>query len=59
MLGTTINSLFSEKIKQDVRDECGIAAPDYPAPKSRRTIRNFKQEMCYPPGWVKLTPLNR
>lgn len=58
MLGTTIDSLFSQETRQDIRDECGIAAPDFPAPKSRRTIKNFDQEIRYAPGWVKLMPLN-
>ncbi|MFW6296042.1 MAG: type III-A CRISPR-associated RAMP protein Csm5 [Halothece sp.] len=59
MLGTTVNSLFSPEMREDIRDECGIAAPNFPAPKSRRTIKDRNQEISYVPGWVKLTPLSR
>lgn len=58
MLGTTVNSLFSPEMRQEIRDKCGIAAPNFSAPKSRRTIKNLDQEIRYVPSWVKLNPLN-
>ncbi len=57
MMGTTIDSLFQEDTKSELRDACGIAAPDYEAPKSRRTIVNSKRDIRYVPGWVNLKVL--
>lgn len=53
MLGTTVNCLFQEETRAELRDTCGIAAPDFEAPKSRRTLVNSQGEICYVPGWVK------
>ena len=53
MLGTTINCLFQEETRAELRDACGIAAPNFEAPKSRRTIVNSKGEIGYVPGWVR------
>ncbi|MGB7439989.1 MAG: type III-A CRISPR-associated RAMP protein Csm5 [Coleofasciculaceae cyanobacterium] len=53
MLGTTINCLFQEETRAELRDACGIAAPNFEAPKSRRTIVNSQGEISYVPGWVK------
>lgn len=53
MMGTTINSLFEDKTKAQIRDACGIAAPKFEAPKSRRTIVDSQGEIRYVPGWVK------
>jgi CRISPR-associated protein Csm5 len=53
MMGTTINSLFQEETRAQLRDVCGIAAPNFEAPKSRRTIVNSQGEIRYVPGWVK------
>jgi CRISPR-associated protein Csm5 len=57
MLGTTINLCLDEGIVEQVRDTCGIAAPGYEAPKSRRTVVNPKGEIKYVPGWVKFKVL--
>lgn len=55
MNGTTIGWLLDDELRSQIRDVCGIKAPDFQAPKSRRTIVNHKQEIRYVPGWVKLT----
>jgi CRISPR-associated protein Csm5 len=55
MMGTTINSLFPNDLRSTIRDVCGREAPNFDAPKSRRTIVNSKQEIRYVPGWVNLT----
>ena len=55
MNGTTIGWLLPDDLRSQIRDTCGIEAPNFQAPKSRRTIVNSKQEIRYVPGWVKLT----
>lgn len=55
MNGTTIDWLLSDELRSEIRDVCGIKAPGFEAPKSRRTIVNSRQEIRYVPGWVKLT----
>ncbi len=55
--GTTISLLLPDETVQDVRDTCGLRAPGFEAPKSRRTILNSRGEICYVPGWVKLEVL--
>lgn len=57
MLGTTINLCLDEGIVEQVRDTCGIMAPGFEAPKSRRTVVNAKGEIKYVPGWVKFKVL--
>ncbi|TVQ60136.1 MAG: type III-A CRISPR-associated RAMP protein Csm5, partial [Spirulina sp. DLM2.Bin59] len=54
MMGTTINSLLQPDLRSEIRDSCGIKAPGFEAPKSRRTVKNSKGELRYPLGWVKL-----
>jgi CRISPR-associated protein Csm5 len=55
MNGTTIDWLLSDDLRSEIRDICGIKAPGFEAPKSRRTIVSSQQEIAYVPGWVKLT----
>lgn len=55
--GTTIGLLLNEELRSELRDVCGIKAPGFEAPKSRRTILNAKGEIRYVPGWVKFNPL--
>lgn len=57
MTGTTIDWLLQDDLRAKIRDACGIAAPNFEAPKSRRTIVNSEGEICYVPGWVKLSCL--
>lgn len=52
--GTTINLLMPEETVADIRDVCGLKAPGFEAPKSRRTVMNPKGDIRYAPGWVKL-----
>ncbi|NEQ47566.1 MAG: type III-A CRISPR-associated RAMP protein Csm5 [Leptolyngbya sp. SIOISBB] len=52
--GTTVNLCLPDELIKEVRDTCGIAAPGFEAPKSRRTIMNSQGEIRYVPGWVKL-----
>lgn len=52
--GTTITLRLSDETAREIRDTCGLKAPGFEAPKSRRTIMNSKGEIRYVPGWVKL-----
>jgi len=55
--GTTINLLLPEDAVAEVRDTCGLKAPGFEAPKSRRTVVNTKGDIRYVPSWVKLEVL--
>lgn len=57
MNGTTIGWLLNDQLRADIRDTCGIAAPKFEAPKSRRTVLDPKGEIKYVPGWVKFKAL--
>lgn len=57
MNGTTIGWLLNDQLRADIRDTCGIAAPNFEAPKSRRTVLDPKGEIKYVPGWVKFKVL--
>lgn len=52
--GTTVNLLLPDETAREIRDTCGLKAPGFEAPKSRRTIINSKGEIRYAPGWIKL-----
>ena len=52
--GTTVGLLLPDELVGDIRDACGIKAPGFEAPKSRRTIMNSKGEIKYVPGWIEL-----
>lgn len=58
LLGTTVLSLLPDDIRQEIRDTCGISAPGYEAPKSRRIAVNKQGEIAYPLGWVQLKVLS-
>ncbi|REJ42951.1 MAG: type III-A CRISPR-associated RAMP protein Csm5 [Microcystis flos-aquae TF09] len=53
MTGTTIGLCIDDQLRSNIRDKCGISAPGFEAPKSRRTIMNREGEIRYLPGWVK------
>jgi CRISPR-associated protein Csm5 len=53
MTGTTIGLLLDDNLRADIRDACGIRAPGFAAPKSRRTARSKSGEINLVPGWVK------
>lgn len=53
MRGTTVNLLFPDDLVSNIRDACGIKAPGFNAPKSRRTVISHKGDIKYVPGWVK------
>jgi CRISPR-associated protein Csm5 len=53
--GTTISLLLPDEQVAQVRDECGLKAPGFFAPKTRRTVVNPQGEIKHLPGWVKLT----
>lgn len=55
--GTTINLLLPDETVREIRDTCGLSAPGFEAPKSRRTIINSRGEIRYVPGWVKMEAL--
>ena len=59
MTGTTINWLLKDDLRSQLRDTCGIRAPGFEAPKSRRTITNKDGEISYLPGWVKFQLLKK
>lgn len=52
-MGTTINMLLPDKTASEIRDRCGISAPGFEAPKSRRTAMNPRGEIKFVPSWVK------
>ncbi|MEG3935567.1 type III-A CRISPR-associated RAMP protein Csm5 [Microcoleus sp. T3_B1] len=56
MLGTTVSLCLDEKLVAEIRDTCGIKAPGFEAPKSRRTVVDHKGDIKYVPGWVKFKP---
>ncbi len=56
LFGTTISGLLDDDLRSQLRDICGIKAPGFQAPKSRRTIVSSRNEIVYVPGWVKFTP---
>lgn len=58
MNGTTIDLLLAEDLYQQVRDVCGIRAPGFEAPKSRRTVLDREGEIRFAPGWVTLKAKN-
>ncbi len=53
MTGTTIGLCFNDELRAELRDICGIKAPGFEAPKSRRTIVSQSGEIRFVPGWVK------
>jgi CRISPR-associated protein Csm5 len=53
MNGTTVGLLLDEQLRSQLRDTCGIKAPGFEAPKSRRTIIHPDSSIKYVPGWVK------
>lgn len=57
MTGTTVNLLLKEELKAEIRDACGLKAPGFEAPKSRRTVVGPSGEIRFVPGWVKFKVL--
>ena len=53
MTGTTVGWLFADDLRSQIRDTCGIRAPQFEAPKSRRTVVDPNGNIKYVPGWVK------
>jgi CRISPR-associated protein Csm5 len=53
MLGTTVNLLWSDPLRQIIRNTCGDPRGDDPAPKSRRVWQNGQSDWR-PMGWVRL-----
>ena len=58
MTGTTIGTLLDDGLRAQIRDTCGIKAPNFEAPKSRRTVANAKREIQFVLGWSMFKPLN-
>lgn len=54
MMGTTVGLLLDDALRADIRDACGIRAPGFEAPISRRTVMTRSGEIKFVPGWVKL-----
>ena len=59
MFGTTVNLCLDEGLVEEIRDTCGIAAPNFEAPKSRRTVVDGNGEIKYVPGWVNFKVLEK
>ncbi|MDI9635362.1 type III-A CRISPR-associated RAMP protein Csm5 [Geitlerinema splendidum] len=57
MMGTTIGLLIDDALRADIRDACGIRAPGFEAPKSRRSVMTKSGEIKFVPGWVKFKVL--
>ncbi len=58
MVGTTIGTLLNDQLRAQVRDACGIKAPNFEAPKSRRTVANAKREIQFVLGWSMFKSLD-
>jgi CRISPR-associated protein Csm5 len=56
MNGVTVDSLFNDELRAEIRDTCGIKARGFEAPKSRRTILSQQGEIRFVPGWVQFKP---
>ena len=54
LLGTTIGLLLKDDLRAEIRDICGIRAPNFDAPKSRRTVVSRSGEIRFVPGWSRL-----
>jgi CRISPR-associated protein Csm5 len=57
MTGTTVDLLLEDELRQGIRDTCGLEAPNFEAPKSRRTVVSPKGEIRFVPGWAKFKTL--
>lgn len=57
MTGTTINMLLKDDLTSEIRDICGIKAPGFEAPKSRRTVVSSSGSIKFTPGWIKFKAL--
>jgi CRISPR-associated protein Csm5 len=57
MTGTTINLLLPGDLRQEIRDTCGLKAPGFEAPKSRRVVAISSREIKFVPGWAKFKVL--
>ncbi len=57
MTGTTINMLLADELRAEIRDTCGLKAPGFEAPKSRRVVAISSREIKFVPGWVKFKVL--
>ncbi|MEA5593486.1 type III-A CRISPR-associated RAMP protein Csm5 [Rivularia sp. UHCC 0363] len=53
MTGTTVGLCFPDDLRAEIRDNCGLKAPDFEAPKSRRTVKTPSSDIKFVPGWVK------
>ena len=57
MTGTTVNLLLAHELRAEIRDTCGLKAPGFEAPKSRRAVAGASREIKFVPGWVKFKVL--
>ncbi len=57
MTGTTVGLCLDDDLRAELRDICGIKAPGFEAPKSRRTIMGSDGDIKFVPGWVKFRNL--
>ncbi|WP_170161711.1 type III-A CRISPR-associated RAMP protein Csm5 [Desulfosoma caldarium] len=53
MLSTTVNLLWSDGLRQDIRNVCGHDRGQEPAPKSRR-VWVKSETQCLPMGWAAI-----
>ena len=59
MTGVTIDWLLSDELRSQLRDTCGLKAPGFEAPKTRRVALSPKEELMFLPGWAKLTTVSK
>jgi CRISPR-associated protein Csm5 len=57
MTGTTLGLLLEDELRSQIRDNCGINAPGFAAPKSRRTATIPGREIKFVPSWAKFKAL--
>lgn len=58
LTGTTVDLLLEDELRAEIRDAAGLPAPNFEAPKSRRTVVGPNGEIKYVPGWAKFKILS-
>jgi CRISPR-associated protein Csm5 len=58
MTGVTVDWLLADDLRSQIRDVCGLKAPDFEAPKTRRVALSPREELMFLPGWAKFSVMN-
>ncbi|RUR78675.1 type III-A CRISPR-associated RAMP protein Csm5 [Chlorogloeopsis fritschii PCC 9212] len=57
MMATTIGLCLDDEVREEIRNTCGLKAPGFEAPKSRRSVVSSNGKIKFTPGWLKLKVL--